>query len=257
MVLVHGIGSSWQAFAPVLDALEACHEVLALDLPGFGGSAPLANGVRPTIAALADAVEEAIGAAGFERPHVVGNSLGGWIGLELARRGAARTMVAISPGGLPLPREKAFTVGSLMTTYSAARALAPRAEAITRTAVGRTLLFSQIIARPWRMTPEDAASTLRTLADSTAFPETLEHTVATDSARGLEQISCPVTIAWGSRDALLFPRQAERFVQAIPGAKHRPLPGLGHVPMIDDPDSVARVILHVTTAGDAPGAGNA
>ena len=248
-MLIHGIGSSWQAFAPVLEALEQRHDVLAVDLPGFGGSPPLPAGVRPTIGALADAVEDACAAAGFERPHLAGNSLGGWIGLELARRGSARTLVAISPGGLPLPRERAFQVASLKATHAAARALAPRADTLVGTAVGRTLLFGQVIARPWQLSPAEAAGTLRALADSTAFPETLEHTVAGDQASGLEQISCPVTVAWGSRDRLLFPRQAARFVAAIPGAEHRPLPGLGHVPMFDDADAVANVILHATTGG--------
>lgn len=253
-MLVHGIGSSWQAFQPVLGALEARHDVLAVDLPGFGESAPLPSGVRPTIGALADAVERACAAAGFDTPHVVGNSLGGWVGLELARRGRARTLVALSPGGGHNDRETRFVVASLRATRAMARTVAPYAHQLTRTSVGRTLLFSQISARPWRMDPDAAAARLRTVAASPSFEETLENTVATDRATGLEEIRCPTTIAWGTRDRLLFPRQGPRFVRAIPGAQLHELPGLGHVPMFDDPDMTARAVLEVTGARRSNGA---
>jgi pimeloyl-ACP methyl ester carboxylesterase len=246
LVLIHGIGSSRRAFDPVLDALEARHDVLAVDLPGFGDSPPLPPGVRPTIPALADAVERACAAAGFDTPHLVGNSLGGWIALELARRGRARTVVALSPGGKHPGRERTFVVTSLKATYAMARRLEPRAEALTATAAGRTLLFSQVIARPWAMRAEDAAGALRTLGRAAAFPETLEHTVASDDATGLEQIRCPTVIAWGTRDRLLFPRQAQRFVREIRGAEQRDLPGLGHVPMFDDAEMTARAVLDTT-----------
>jgi len=251
LVLIHGIGSSWQAFAPVLPALEARHDVLALDLPGFGGSASLDPSVRPTIEALADAVERQLAAAGLEHPHVAGNSLGGWIALELARRGRARTVVALSPGGMPNERERTFIVRSLEGTLAAARALAPHADRLTRSAVGRTLLLGQVVARPWRMSPAEAAGALRTLAGSTAFEETLDWTLKRTNATGLEEIACPVRIAWGSQDRLLFPRQGPRFVRRIPGAEHFPMKGLGHVPMTDDPARVARAILDVTDGAAA------
>ena len=254
LVLIHGIGSSWQAFQPVLDALEARHDVLAVDMPGFGDSPPLPAGVRPTIGALADAVERACVAAGFDTPHVCGNSLGGWVGLELARRGRARTLVALSPGGEHNDRETRFVVASLRATHRMARTLAPLADVLTRTAAGRTALFGQISARPWRMDPQAAAQRLRTVAASPSFEATLEHTVASDRARGLGEISCPVTIAWGTRDLLLLPRQGPRFVRAIPGAKLRELPGLGHVPMFDDPDMTAHAVLDTTGAPGSSGA---
>ena len=100
LVLVHGIGHTWRGFVPMLPLLEPRFDVLAVDLPGFGNSPPLNNGRAPTPEVLADAVEEAMDAAGFGTAHVAGNSLGGWIALELARRGRARTCTALSPAGL-------------------------------------------------------------------------------------------------------------------------------------------------------------
>ncbi len=103
-MLLHGIGHTWRGWKPMLPGLEQRFDVLGVDLPGFGHSPPL-PGRAVTIEAFADAVEEAMDAVGFERPLVCGNSLGGWISLELARRDRVRAVVAISPAGLMAPRE--------------------------------------------------------------------------------------------------------------------------------------------------------
>ncbi len=73
----------------LLPTLEASHDVLAIDLPGFGQSPLLPPSLSPTVSVLADAVEQAMDDAGFETSHFAGNSLGGWLALELARRGRA------------------------------------------------------------------------------------------------------------------------------------------------------------------------
>jgi pimeloyl-ACP methyl ester carboxylesterase len=96
LVLIHGVGSQWQMWKPVLAALERERDVIAVDLPGFGGSPTLPIGVRPSAAALAGAVAEFLDSLGIERPVVGGNSLGGWVALELAARGRARAVVAVS-----------------------------------------------------------------------------------------------------------------------------------------------------------------
>jgi len=246
-VLVHGIGSSWGAWRPILAGLEARHDVLAVDLPGFGGSAALESHIRPTIGALADAVEREMEAAGMQTPHVAGFSLGGWVGLELARRGRVRTLAVISPAGMPTARERAFASRTLEGSYAAARAVAPHAEAVVATAVGRTLFFGQLFARPWALPPGAAAEAIRTLAGSPAFLETLECTWKRDTpARGLEDIRCPTRILWGTQDRLLLPRQGPRFLRRIPHAELVPLKGLGHVPMNDGPGVVTRAILEIT-----------
>src|SRR5687768_11005499 len=92
----------------MLPLLERKFDVLAVDLPGFGYSPPLPPGTESTPEALADAVQAAMDEVGFERAHIAGNSLGGWIALELARRGRALTVVSISPAGLQHAREKGW-----------------------------------------------------------------------------------------------------------------------------------------------------
>ena len=113
LVLIHGIGCSWRYWRAMLPQLEERFDVLAVDMPGFGHSDPLRPGLDSTPEALADAVEDEMGRAGFDRAHIAGNSLGGWVALELARRGRAETVTAISPAGLQHNRERAWGRGIL------------------------------------------------------------------------------------------------------------------------------------------------
>jgi len=110
LLLIHGIGHTWRGWRPMLPLLEERFEVLAVDLPGFGHSEPFPPGLDSTPEALADAVEDEMARAGFDTAHIAGNSLGGWIAFELARRGRAETVTALSPTGLrdaPSDRETA------------------------------------------------------------------------------------------------------------------------------------------------------
>jgi len=245
LLLIHGIGSTWRVWKPVLDRLEARHEVLAVDVPGFGNSAALPEGTAPTAEALGDALVEVLDASGWDTPHIAGNSMGGWLALELARRGRAATVVAISPAGMWTQKEANYAARSLRFQHAVAERLVPYADALTRSAIGRTLLFSGVASRPWRTDPADAAEAFRLFANCPGWLTTLE-ALTDDRPRDLGSIECPVRIVWGSRDTLLLPRQADRFVREIPDAELLRLPGLGHVPMADDPDAVADSIVEFT-----------
>jgi pimeloyl-ACP methyl ester carboxylesterase len=178
--------------------------------------------------------------AALHGAHVVGNSLGGWLALELARRGRARTVVAISPSGLWTPREAAY-VRRMVLGYHALAKLAAPLGPVRGGWVGALMMLS----RPWRVPPEALALQTRRLAGSSAVREAMDDQVATQPP-GLPEIAVPVLIAWGTRDRLLFPRQAKRFERLIPGAELQMLPGLGHMPMADDPEAVAATILRRT-----------
>ena len=122
------------------------------------------------------------------------------------------------------------------------KAIAPAADAATATAPGRTLLTSQVIGRPWRVPRPDAAQTIRGVADaSDAFEEILAYQATHTYVP--RPIDVPVTIAWGTRDGLLLPRQGPRAERLIPGSRLVPLRGCGHVPTWDDPALVAQLIL--------------
>jgi pimeloyl-ACP methyl ester carboxylesterase len=242
LVLIHGLGARRELWEAVVPALAARHEVVLVDLPGFGESLPLPGPRPPSPVALADALADFFSRQGMERPHVAGNSLGGWVALELARRGAARSTAAISPAGFGNDRETAFMRVSLVLARRSVRALRPVLPFLTAHPFGRAALGAQFFARPWRVPGELTLRTLRGFGECPGFHPTLREMVAARFTGG-EEIDVPVTIVWGDRDRLLLPRQAPRAVRAIPGARLVELPGCGHCPFWDDPAAVARALL--------------
>src|ERR1700760_4958227 len=96
LLLIHGIGSRWQMWEPVLDLLTPHRDVIAIDLPGFGASGMPVAGTPAGPDSLTTLVQDFLREIGVERPHVAGNSLGGYIALELARRGQVRSAAALS-----------------------------------------------------------------------------------------------------------------------------------------------------------------
>ena len=234
IVLLHGIGMNRTAWDPVVPLLAREHVVFAVDLPGFGSSAPL--GETPTVAALAAAVEE----LGLERPHVAGNSLGGGIALELGRRGWAGSVCAVSPIGFAAGRERAYAQVTLKSIHAIASALDGRADTAYRSAAGRTALMSLIVARPRNVPGHVGARWNHATADCAGWHATLP---AVTTWRP-EMPTCPTTIAWAQHDRLLLAgRQAPRARRWLPDARHVTLHGCGHVPTYDDPEQVARAIL--------------
>jgi pimeloyl-ACP methyl ester carboxylesterase len=242
LVLLHGIGSRWQMWEPVLRRLASERDVIALDLPGFGSSPMPPPGTPPGLASLTRLVGEFLDEHDVERPHVAGNSLGGLMALELAKQSRVASATALSPAGFYNDREAAYARTSLKATVRTARLLAPRAERLTASPLVRMLTFSQVVAKPRRLGAADAAASVRALAEAPWFDDTLP-AIATERFSGGEQIQVPVTIAWGTKDRLLLPRQARRAARSIPGARLVMLSGCGHVPTYDDPEQVARVLL--------------
>ncbi len=244
LVLIHGIGSQWQVWRPLFEHLAPHRDVVALDLPGFGDSPALPDGDEPTPWRLAEKVIELMDELGLERPLVAGNSLGGWVSLEVARRGRARAVAGISPAGFGLPREQAFAKGRLRVERAFARAMHTRGVPLIRNPVTRTPLFAGMVARPWAIPPDDAVGMFQNLGGSPGFDATLIaiHGV---TFTGGQEITVPVTIMWGTRDLLLLPRQGPRAVRVLPDARLVPLKGAGHVPTYDAPDAIARELLAI------------
>ena len=248
LLLLHGLGLTWRCWRPVLPELQRAHDVVAVDLPGFGAAPPLPGGRRPTVGALSDAIEGALDEAGLGAVHVAGNSLGGWIAIELARRGRARSVVAFAPAGFELPRERAYVVSLNETMRLRAMLAAPVARVAVASRVARTALLAPTRGRPWRVSAADAAEEVRAFACSRGFQPTLRWTVAVGAPAGLETVAVPVRICFGTRDVMLAPFTAPRYAAAIPGADLRSLAACGHVPMADDPGRVASAITEVTAA---------
>jgi pimeloyl-ACP methyl ester carboxylesterase len=247
LLLIHGLGSHYKVWEPVMDRLTAEFEVVGVDLPGFGDSPPLPDDGTPDAYELTDAVQAFMDEIGWDRPHIAGNSLGGWIGLELAKRGRASSVAAIGPAGFGNKRERAFTVESLRTAHRITQLTYGIAPRLMASATGRKLMLSQNFVHAERMTPEAAVATARNFADSPGVPGALE-ALRQGHFSGGEQIDVPVTMIWGERERLLprRQRQAARSLRAVPGARLVWLRGCGHVPVWDDPQQVAQAVLEAT-----------
>ncbi|MFK4226538.1 alpha/beta fold hydrolase [Streptomyces sp. NPDC019890] len=242
LLLLHGIGHHWQAWEPVMGILAAERDVIAIDLPGFGTSPALPQGVSYDLTTVGSALGGFCEALEIDRPHVAGNSLGGLLALELGREKLVRSVTALSPAGFWSPGERQYAFGMLLTMRRAARALPlPLIEGLSRSAAGRAALTSTIYARPGRRSPAAAVAETLALRAATGFHQTLA--AGRDIVFADDIPDLPVTIGWGMQDRLLLRRQGIRAKHAIPGARLVRLPGCGHVPMNDDPALVARVIL--------------
>lgn len=249
LVLLHGIGHHLQAWDPVVDILATEREVISVDLPGFGASPGLPDGLAydlPTTNAVLGALFEALE---LDRPHVAGNSLGGLLALELGREKLARSVTVLSPAGFWTEAERRYAFTVLLAMRGIAQRLPlPLVRRLSRTAAGRTALTSTIYARPGRRSPDAVVAETLALATATGFGATLRAGTGvrfTDDLPGL-----PVTVAWGTRDRILVRRQGVRAKRLIPHARLVRLPGCGHVPMNDDPALVARVILDGSRRAD-------
>lgn len=242
LVLLHGVGHHRQGWRPVAERLDGDFDVIACDSPGFGRSPALRDGVAPTIPAYTDAFAAFFAQLGLDRPHVAGNSMGGAIALELARRGAVRSATALSPAGFWTPRERRFCQLSLGVLRTLPRPVRPLVVALARTRPGRIALFAQNFGMPARLPADEAVATLRDAWAAPAFAGALAAFDAYTFGRPEELRGQPVTVAWGDRDRLLlYGRQAPRARRLLPWARHVTLRA-GHVPFFDDPVAVADVI---------------
>jgi pimeloyl-ACP methyl ester carboxylesterase len=236
-------------WAPVLEALERGHDVLAVSLAGHVGGPQLPTGTQVSVASLVDAVERDMDAADVETADVVGNSLGGWIALELARRGRARSVVALSPaGGWDAGTRAERRLRTLFTrNYKLSKALLPRVDSLMRRPRLRRALLWQVVAHGERL---PAAVSTQLVRDSVACPvyfELMDAILRDGPPQSFDGAACPVLLAWGTRDRILpSPRYSKRMRELLPSAEWVELRGLGHVPMSDDPELVARTIDEFT-----------
>ncbi|HKT05184.1 MAG TPA: alpha/beta fold hydrolase [Rugosimonospora sp.] len=248
LVLIHGIGHRWQAWEPVLDRLAEHHEVIAIDLPGFGRSPAPPRGTPRDMPHTVAVLAEFIASSGLGTPHVAGNSLGGGIALELASAGLVRSATALAPAGFFSQADRLRALAILSALRAGTFLPAPVIYRAMRVGAVRAAMLAPIVARPRLLDPERAAG------DALALRSRSFHPVAwagrTYQFTGAPAV--PVTVAWGSRDRILPPRQARLARVRLPRARHETLVGCGHVPMSDAPDRVAELILQTTGALSRP-----
>lgn len=245
LLLVHGLGANLRTWDPILSALRGSHELILVDLPGHGMSAPLAG--RQTVNAYADALANFVDLQGLATAALVGSSVGGRLVLELARRGIGRHCVALDPGGFWRGWETRWFYWTLAASIRLVRWLLPFHPRLSRHAFTRTLLLAQLSARPWLLAPHLVAGELKSLAATTVFDATLSELASGPLQQGSTQTPGRVTIAWGRQDRLLLPRQAARAQVAFPSARLHWFEQCGHFPHWDRPADTARLILETVS----------
>jgi pimeloyl-ACP methyl ester carboxylesterase len=239
LVLIHPLGGELVVWEPVVERLAREREVIAVDLPGFGGSPPLRNGHRPTPQVLAGAVGSFLDELGIGRAHVAGNSLGGWVALEVAKAGRALSVAGLCTAGFwkrPLGPRAGGDVRRL------GRALLPVIPALLRSVRGRRLLLRSTVGHPDRVPPAAASRLVRSYVCSPGF-EGANTAMRAAVFSGVEQIRVPVTLAWAELDRLV-----RRPRETAPGWRTLMLKDCGHIPTWDDPDQVARVLLRASAS---------
>jgi pimeloyl-ACP methyl ester carboxylesterase len=249
---MHGVGHRRQAWDAVLDRLTPYRDVIAVDLPGHGESPPLDTAGRPAIEALAYDLVGFLDELGLDRPHVAGNSLGGRLALEAGAAGRAASVTARSPAGFwRSNRELGYAKSVFRAMEILGARLEPAAPRLASSTAGRAVLYSTVVHRPSRMSPEQATGDVA--AFRAAGPALNAILAEATPFEGQIPDGVPVTIAWGRHDRLLPRRQALVARDRLPQARFVLLPGCGHVPMTDDPALVADVLLAGSSRAALPG----
>ncbi|MEV2221087.1 alpha/beta hydrolase [Nocardia vinacea] len=249
LVLLHGVAMSARVWDPLIPQLSVRYQVLAPTALGHRGGAAVSR--RPArIADFVDEVERLLDENGWATAHLVGNSLGGWTAVELARRGRARTVCALSPAGFwdAGGTGHADSSATIARNVTFARLTRPLAPLTLRSSLVRRSALRVIAEHGDRLESSAAAGIVADLLGCTVTDDLLN---TRDAIADFERLPCPITVAWSQADRI-FPVAVNGAIaqQRLPGVTFEVLPGVGHVPMIDDPGLVLRTIL--TRTGEAP-----
>ncbi len=249
LVCLHGFTDTWRTWELILPELERRHDVFAPTLPGHAGGPPLADEL--TRGSLPDAIERAMDDAGLGTAHIVGNSLGGYVSLQLAARGRAESVVALAPAGGWARGDESFreTLGFFVEMQELLRHTAPHAEQTVASLQGRRRA-TQLLSTNFEHIPAELiAHQIRGAANCPAVIPLVEYARREGYRLEAEEITCPVRILWGTNDQLLaWPSAAARYRDEwLPHADWVTLDGVGHCPQLDVPLETAQLILGFTT----------
>jgi len=255
LVLLHPFlvsGTVWQDVAPLL---SSCHQVFTPTLLGHSGGPPVRRHPA-TIWDVIDAAESYLDDNGLQRPHLAGNSMGGFVAIELARRGRAASVCALSPAGFwstgrgsPALAPAARKVHKLAAMCRLAALAGPVGPLILKSAVVRrlSLRFLNSARHGERVSADKIVEMTRIVAACSVAREVLS--TDAEQVAPMDPLPCPITLAWSEKDSI-FPvtTYGEVARQHLPGATFVILPDVDHAPMFDDPGLVARTVLAATGA---------
>ncbi|WP_430333700.1 alpha/beta fold hydrolase [Rhodococcus sp. ACT016] len=245
VLLLHGFTLSHHVWHRVVDDLSADYDVLALTMPGHWGGARL-RWRDLGIAGIADGIERELDAIGWDTCHVAGNSLGGQVAFELARRGRARSVAGVNPGGgwkrySRTEFRTGFGFVAQFPLMALARVIGDRA------AAGRFFQRPVIANCSHDVTavdPDDATNVVRAVSHCTVYLPILLAFLRDGPLTGLDRVTTPTSLILGEFDTFLARDTCiQRFFDELSGEVGEiVLPGVGHIPMLEDPDVVSRAL---------------
>jgi pimeloyl-ACP methyl ester carboxylesterase len=252
VVLIHGLGSNWQCWLPTIPPLMARHRVISFDLPGFGYSAMPRDEL--SIPGYARWVSELLGKLEVERAAIVGNSLGGFVGADLAVNFPpfVDRLVLVTAAALWNERRRArpiVVLGNLTSAY-ASKFAAQWELAHKHPKLRLPSLYYSGIRHP-RKVPLDLAWEIMSGAGAPGFANALEALFKHKIRDDLERIGCPTLVVWGSHDPLVPLHNAFEYEALIPDARVVVFNDCGHVPQIEKPEEFnAALAEFIASTGD-------
>jgi pimeloyl-ACP methyl ester carboxylesterase len=239
VVFVHGLSGSWQNWLEQLPVFARDHRVIALDLPGFGASPMPAQ--RISIPGYGRLVAALLDELGIDHAAIVGNSMGGLIGAEMAIAFPSRVerLTLVSAAGLSigdLRNESALAVLRKLDRRLAAYAawLGTRSSALTSRPRARHMVFRLVAHRPELLSGALVAEQVRS-SGKPGFVAALDALTDYPIRDRLGEIACPVLIVWGAKDLLVPVRDAHDFERLIPNSRKVVWPDTGHMAMLERP----------------------
>jgi pimeloyl-ACP methyl ester carboxylesterase len=240
LLLIHGL-SCWQSWLENICFFARDHRVIAMDLPGFGASQPPAEPI--SISGYARMLDALCDALGVKRAAVVGNSMGGFIGAELAIRFPARVeRLCLAPAiGLNMEHvriERRKSIGNRVENilFFGLAWLSVRSELPVRRAGLRRKLLSLVVAQPERLPGALVLEVIRATGQATGFAEALDAITRYPIRDRLGEIVCPTLIVWGEEDRLVPVSDATELEWLIPNSRKLIYEETGHLPMLERPD---------------------
>ena len=246
LVFVHGLSGSWQNWLEQLPAFARDHRVIAMDLPGFGESEmPAAKISIPGYARWLDALLDELGVG---VTAVVGNSMGGFIGAELAIQFPPRVerLVLVSAAGLTVEHQRhdrALAVLRTLDKRLAAYAgwVGTRSDVLMRRRRVRRAVFGIIAHDPASLPAPLVAEQVRG-SGKPGFVDALDAITDYPIRDRLGEIGCPTLIVWGTEDRLVPVGDADDFERLIPNSRKVVWPDTGHVAMLERPAAFNRLV---------------
>lgn len=250
VVLLHGLGATKLSYLPLLPALAGQYRVVVPDLPGHGESSKPRADYTPGY--FAGVVEELLDEVGAGRVALIGNSMGGRVALEVAARTPDRvsSLVLLDPAvaGLPFPM---YTRLLRMLPTGVGRVPLPLRKRLVMRGIRQLFADPQLMASAAYLAGADEFIRIYRFGRArVALLAALRGLMAdTDSFwERVEDVEAPTLILWGREDGLVPVRLGRRLASAMRDAELVVLPGVGHVPQFEAPETTRKLVTEFLEA---------